>query len=78
MAIACKPATPAPIISTRAGGMVPAAVVIIGNMFGSVGAAINTALYPAMEAIDESASIDCARVMRGTNSMENSVAPACA
>ena len=34
-----------------------------------------TALYPATVAIDESASIDWARVMRGTSSMENSVTP---
>ena len=31
------------------------------------------ALYPATVAMDESASIDCARLMRGTNSMLNRV-----
>ena len=36
-------------------------------------AALMIALYPATVAIDESASIDCARLMRGTNSMLNSV-----
>ncbi len=58
--------------------MVPAAVVIIGNRRGSALAAISTALYPAIDAMDESASMLCARVMRGMNSIENSVAPACA
>jgi hypothetical protein len=44
VAIACKPATPAPMISTFAGLIVPAAVVSIGKNFGSVLAAISTAL----------------------------------
>ena len=52
----------------------PAAVVIIGKSFGSVAAATSTALYPAIEAMEDSASMDCARVMRGTNSIEKSVA----
>jgi hypothetical protein len=30
VAIACRPATPAPRMNTRAGGTVPAAVIIIG------------------------------------------------
>ena len=33
VAIACKPATPAPIIKTLAAGTVPAAVIIIGTAF---------------------------------------------
>ena len=44
VAIAWSPATPAPITRTRAGVMVPAAVVSIGNMRGRVSAAIRTAL----------------------------------
>ena len=44
MAIACSPATPAPITSTRAGVTVPAAVIISGNIFESVPAASSTAL----------------------------------
>ena len=36
MAIACKPATPAPSTNTLAGVIVPAAVIIMGNIFGSV------------------------------------------
>ena len=47
VAIACSPATPAPDHSTRAGVIVPAAVVIIGKILGSLSAAIITALYPA-------------------------------
>ena len=39
-----QPATPAPITSTRAGVIVPAAVVSIGKIRGSVSAAISTAL----------------------------------
>jgi hypothetical protein len=57
---------------------VPAAVVIIGNMRGSALAASSAALYPAIDAIDDSASMLWARVMRGMNSTENRVAPACA
>jgi hypothetical protein len=58
--MACRPATPAPI-TTRAGVIVPAAVVSIGKILGSVSAAIITALYPQMVAIEESASMLCAR-----------------
>jgi hypothetical protein len=42
--IACSPATPAPITNTRAGVMVPAAVVSMGKNLGRVPAAISTAL----------------------------------
>src|SRR2546422_37358 len=44
VAIACKPATPAPITKTRPGVIVPAAVVSIGKMRGEVSAASTTAL----------------------------------
>ena len=41
--------------------------------FGNADAPNNTARYPAIVLIDESASMDCARVIRGINSMENAV-----
>ena len=63
------------MMKTRAGEMVPAAVISIGNIRGSAFAASRTPLYPAIVAIDESASMLCARVMRGISSIENSVAP---
>ena len=44
VAIACSPATPAPTTSTRAGATVPAAVVSMGKIFGSIPAAMSTAL----------------------------------
>ena len=69
VAMACRPATPAPMTNTFAGGMVPAAVISIGKSRGSTPAALMTALYPATVAMEESASIDWARLMRGTNSM---------
>ena len=43
MAIACSPATPAPTMNTLAGVIVPAAVVIIGNILPSAVAATSTA-----------------------------------
>jgi hypothetical protein len=42
--MACRPATPAPTISTLAGRMVPAAVVSIGKNLPESSAAISTAL----------------------------------
>ena len=42
--MACSPATPAPMMNTRAGVIVPPAVIIIGNMRGSASAASSTAL----------------------------------
>jgi hypothetical protein len=42
--MACNPATPAPITRTRAGVMVPAAVVSIGSIRGRRSAEISTAL----------------------------------
>ena len=44
VAIACSPATPAPITSTRAGVIVPAAVIIIGKARPNSAAASSTAL----------------------------------
>ena len=44
MAIACSPATPAPMTSTVAGRIVPAAVISIGKKRGRALAAISTAL----------------------------------
>jgi len=73
--MACRPATPAPITNARAAVNVPAAVIIIGNIRGSASAASSTALYPAIVAMDDSASMLCARVMRGTISMEKRMAP---
>ena len=43
VAIACRPATPAPITSTFDGRIVPAAVVSIGKNFGDASAAISIA-----------------------------------
>ena len=43
MAIACSPATPAPITNTLAAATVPAAVIIMGNIRGSDAAASTTA-----------------------------------
>jgi hypothetical protein len=42
--MACRPATPAPITSTRAAKTVPAAVISIGKYLASDSAAISTAL----------------------------------
>ena len=53
----------------------PAAVVSMGKIFGNVSAAMSTALYPQMVPMDESASMLCARVERGINSMENEMTP---
>jgi NAD(P) transhydrogenase subunit alpha len=44
VAIACRPATPAPITSTFAGGTVPAAVISIGKKRGSCSAASSAPL----------------------------------
>jgi hypothetical protein len=55
--------------------MVPAAVISIGNSFGLRSAASSAALYPAMVAWEERASIDCARVIRGMDSIANATTP---
>ena len=57
VAMACNPATPAPMTSTLAGKMVPAAVIIKGKILFNLLAANNTALYPAAELMALSASI---------------------
>ena len=44
VAIACNPATPAPSTNTRAGGTVPAAVIIIGIARANAAEASITAL----------------------------------
>ena len=71
--MAWRPATPAPMMKALAGAIVPAAVVSIGKNLGSAAAARSTALYPATVACEESASIGCARVMRGIASIESAV-----
>ena len=73
MAIACRPATPAPSTSTLAGGTVPAAVMNSGRKRGSRIAASSTQRYPATRAWEVSASIDCAREIRGTSSIAKEV-----
>ena len=73
--MACRPATPTPTTSTFAALTVPAAVMNIGNIFGSVSAARRTALYPATVAIDDRASMLWARVIRGISSIEKLVTP---
>ncbi len=77
VAMACRPATPAPMMKTLAGASVPAAVDSIGSSFGSAPAPRRTALYPLTVACEESTSIDCARVMRGTFSSASSLMPFC-
>src|SRR5205823_13895310 len=56
----------------------PAALISIGKYLPSRMAAITTALYPASDACEERASIDCAREMRGTISSEKAVTPCAA
>ena len=75
VAIAWRPATPAPSTSTLAGGTVPAAVISIGKNFGSASAARITARYPPTVAWEDNESIRCARVTRGIASIENAVTP---
>src|ERR1700722_11662277 len=75
VAMACSPATPAPITSTLAGGTVPAAVMNIGKNFGSSSAPSSAALYPETVAWDERASMDCARLILGTRSRLYAVTP---
>ena len=78
VAIACKSRHARADHNTRAGVIVPAAVVSIGKIRGKVSAAISTALYPQIVPIDESASMLCARVVRGINSTANEVTPVAA
>ena len=44
VAIACRPATPTPMMNTLAAGTVPAAVIIIGRACWNMAAASTTAL----------------------------------
>ena len=78
VAIACNPATPAPSTNTRAGGTVPAAVIIIGMARANSAAASITALYPARFDCEERTSIDCARLILGTSSIAKASTPAAA
>ena len=55
---------------------VPAAVINNGKNLGESSAATRAARYPAHNACEVSASMDCAREIRGTNSSENAVTPA--
>ncbi len=73
VAIACKPATPAPRTNTLAGGTVPAAVISIGKYLPSRPAATRAALYPATDAWEDNASSFWARLMRGISSIANPV-----
>ena len=61
--------------SARTGAIVPAAVMSMGKRRGTRSAARRTALYPATVAWDESASIDCARVIRGIDSIAKATTP---
>src|SRR2546426_4430343 len=58
--------------------MVPAAVINIGNIFGSEMAASSTAAYPEIVAMEESASMLWARVIRGISSIARKDTPAAA
>src|SRR5512137_3156687 len=73
VAIAIRPATPAPRIRTVAGRIVPAAVVSIGRNFGQLSAPMMVATYPPAVAWELSASILWARVIRGTYSRAKAV-----
>ena len=53
----------------------PAAVISIGKNLGRRSAASSTALYPETVACEDSASIGCARVIRGIDSSANPVTP---
>ena len=75
MAIACRPATPAPMMKTFAGAIVPAAVVSIGKNLLPAVAPRRTAAYPATVLKADSESILWASVVRGISSMENAVTP---
>ena len=71
--MAASPATPAPTTSTLAGGTLPAAVTCPVKNRPKACAASTTARYPAMLAIDDSTSSDCAREIRGTASIASTV-----
>ncbi len=54
----------------------PDEVIDSGKNRGSRSAATSAARYPATNACEDSASIDCAREMRGTSSIASAVSPA--
>ena len=75
VAIACSPATPAPITNTRAGGTVPAAVIIIGKPRSKAAAPRSRrGSRPGWPGCD-STSMLCARVIRGSSSIAAHVDP---
>ena len=61
--------------NTLAGGTVPAAVMNMGKNLARCSAADSPARYPATVAWDERASMDCARLIRGSRSSLYTVAP---
>ncbi|MNR63421.1 hypothetical protein D3C85_1857250 [compost metagenome] len=63
---------------TFAGGTVPAAVIISGKPRVNSFAASITARYPARFAWLDKTSIVCARVMRGTSSIDMATSPCAA
>ena len=73
--IAAKPATPAPITYTFAGGIFPAAVTCPVKSRPKAFAASITARYPPIFAIEDNTSMDCAREIRGTASIDTAVTP---
>ena len=73
--IAARPATPAPITRTFAGGTLPAAVNCPVKKLPNSFDASTTARYPAMLAVELKASIFWAREMRGTWSTPSVVTP---
>ena len=75
VAMAWRPATPAPSTNTRAGAIVPAAVVSMGKNFPDASAPRSTAVYPAIVLKADRASIRCAFVVRGISSIATAVTP---
>ena len=75
VAIAAKPATPPPMTKILAGGSFPAAVICPVKNLPKFSAAIMTALYPAIFAIDDKASKVWALVILGIWSIANDVIP---
>ena len=75
VAMACRPATPTPIIKILAGAIVPAAVIIIGIALLYREALFITALYPAKLDCEDNTSIDCALGDLGINSIEKALIP---
>src|SRR5690554_6715476 len=77
VAIACNPATPAPITSTFAGGTVPAAVINIGKKRGRVAAAKSAALYAETVLMMESTYVLWALAVLGLVCILARVIPCC-